>query len=68
MEQRGVKMIKNNEIEIRTDKKKMLVCTSVQTESGEVEIIKRDGKKEDRMSLCSFLSQIFGRPVTIFVK
>ena len=61
-------MVRDNEIEVRTDDKKMLVCTAVKTETGDVEIIKRVGKKEDRMTVCSFLSQIYGKPVTVLTK
>ena len=61
-------MIQDNEIQVRTDEKKMLVCTAVQNENGDVEIIKREGKKEDRMTVCSFLSQIYGRPVTVLTR
>jgi hypothetical protein len=60
-------MVCENEKQIRTDSKKMLVCTAVKKESGDVEIVKRDGKKEDTMSVGSFLSQVYGRPVTIML-
>ena len=61
-------MVLENERQIRTDTKSMLVCTAIETESGEFEIIKRDGKKEDHMSICSFLSQVYGKPVTVLTK
>ena len=51
--------------EIRTDTKGMLMCKAVQTETGEYELIKRDGKKEDKMSVSSFLTQVYGKPVMI---
>ena len=31
-------MIQDNEIQVRTDEKKMLVCTAVQNENGDVEL------------------------------
>ena len=57
-----------NEKEIRTDEKGMLVCTAVKNENGGYYLIKRAKKKEDVISLGSFLRQIYGRPVTIIIE
>jgi len=53
-------MIHKGEKEIRTDSKKMLICTAVKKDSGDYELIKRDGPKEDRISVDSFLNQLYG--------
>lgn len=54
-------MVRENEIEIRTKEKNMLICTAEVAEDGHIDIIKRDGKKEDRITVEGFLSQIFGK-------
>lgn len=53
-------MKRDNEKEIRTELKKMLICTAIKNETGDYELIKRDGPKEDRISVDSFLTQVFG--------
>ena len=53
-------MIGENEIEVRTDEKDMLICTVEIKEDGQVEVISRSGKKEDRISIDRFLSKIYG--------
>lgn len=60
-------MIKENEIEVRTDEKHMLFCTAQKKPDGSVELISRVGKKEDHISVNSLLSQAFGKNVTIMV-
>lgn len=55
------------EKEIRTDTKGMLLCKAVQKENGDYDLIKKDGRKEDSLSVNSFLSQVFGKPVTILI-
>lgn len=56
-------MIKDNEIEVRTDEKDMLICTAEIKDDGQVELISRRGEKEDRISIDRFLSKIFGHNV-----
>ena len=56
-------MIKDNEIEVRTDEKNILICTAEIKEDGHVELISRRGEKEDRISIDRFLSKIFGHIV-----
>lgn len=58
-------MVYENERQVRTDEKNMLVCTVAEDAGGQLSIIKRDGKKEDSMSVGSFLTQVYGRPVAI---
>lgn len=58
-------MVKDGEIQVRTDAKNMLVCTAKKADDGQINIIKRDGKKEDTMTVASFLTQVYGRPVAI---
>ena len=55
------------EKEIRTDEKGMLMCKAVLNDKGEYNLVKREGKKEDTMSVSSFLTQVYGKPVTIMV-
>lgn len=56
-------MIGEKEIEVRTDEKDMLICTAMIKEDGQVELISRSGKKEDRISIDRFLSKIYGHKV-----
>lgn len=56
-------MIGEKEIEVRTDEKDMLICTAMVKEDGQVELISRSGKKEDRISIDRFLSKIYGHRV-----
>ncbi len=56
-------MIGEKEIEVRTDEKDMLICTAMVKEDGQVELISRSGKKEDRISIDRFLSKIYGHKV-----
>ena len=56
-------MIGEKEIEVRTDEKDMLICTALVKEDGQVELISRSGKKEDRISIDRFLSKIYGHKV-----
>ena len=56
-------MIGEKEIEVRTDEKDMLICTAMVKEDGQVELIRRSGKKEDRISIDRFLSKIYGHKV-----
>ena len=56
-------MIGEKEIEVRTDEKDMLICTAMVKEDGQVELIRRSGKKEDRISIDRFLSKIYGHRV-----
>lgn len=56
-------MIGEKEIEVRTDEKDMLICTAMIREDGQVELISRSGKKEDRISIDRFLSKIYGHKV-----
>ena len=56
-------MIGEKEIEVRTDEKDMLICTAMIREDGQVELISRSGKKEDRISIDRFLSKIYGHRV-----
>ena len=58
-------MVRENEIEIRTEEKRMLICTAKIADDGHIDIIKRDGKKEDHITVDRFLSQLFGRSVMI---
>ncbi len=53
------------EREVRTDFKGMLVCKVVPTDDGDYDLVKKSGKKEDTISVSSFLTQVYGRPVTI---
>lgn len=55
-------MIHDNEIEIRTESENMLVCTAVHNDFGGFELITRKNKKEDRISLESFLCQLHKLP------
>jgi hypothetical protein len=50
---------------INEDEKQMLMCTVATQDNGDIKLIKRDGRKEDTMSVASFLSQVYGRPVAI---
>lgn len=61
-------MVKNNEIVVRTEEKKMLFCTAVRKPDGDVELISRNGAKEDHLSVGSLLSQVYGRNVVIMFK
>lgn len=56
-------MIGEKEIEVRTDEKDMLICTAMIKEDGQVELIRRSGKKEDRISIDRFLSKIYGHKI-----
>ena len=56
-------MIGEKEIEVRTDEKDMLICTAMIKEDGQVELISRSGKKEDRISIDRFLSKIYGHTI-----
>ena len=56
-------MIGEKQIEVRTDEKDMLICTAMVKEDGQVELISRSGKKEDRISIDRFLSKIYGHKV-----
>ena len=56
-------MIGEKEIEVRTDEKDMLICTAMIKEDGQVELIRRSGKKEDRISIDRFLSKIYGHMI-----
>ena len=56
-------MIGEKEIEVRTDEKDMLICTAMIKEDGQVELISRSGKKEDRISIDRFLSKIYGHKI-----
>ena len=56
-------MIGEKEIEVRTDEKDMLICTAMVKEDGQVELIRRSGKKEDRISIDRFLSKIYGHKI-----
>ena len=56
-------MIGEKEIEVRTDEKDMLICTAMVKEDGQVELISRSGKKEDRISIDRFLLKIYGHKV-----
>ena len=56
-------MIGEKEIEVRTDEKDMLICTAMIKKDGQVELISRSGKKEDRISIDRFLSKIYGHRV-----
>ena len=56
-----------NEREVRTDNKNMLVCTVDINSLGEPELIVRLGKKEDRITVVSLLSKIYGRPVVVLI-
>lgn len=58
-------MIKENERPIRTDNKDMLMCTVEDKPDGQKDIVVRNGRKEDRMSLAEFLTKVYGRPVVI---
>ncbi len=58
-------MVRENEVEIRTEEKNMLFCTAVKLPDGNVELISRNGKKEDHISVNSLLSQAYGRNVAI---
>ena len=60
-------MVRENEIEIRTDKKLMLFCTAVKAPDGNVELISRNGKKEDHISVNSLLSQAYGKNVVVSI-
>lgn len=57
-------MIRNNEVEIRTENN-MLLCTAITNQDGDYTLISRRGKKEDCISLNSLLSQLYGREVAI---
>ncbi len=50
-----------NEIEIRTPEKNLLVCTVSPTPDGTLEIISRHGKQEDRMRMETFLAKVFSK-------
>lgn len=58
-------MVKSDETQVRTDNKGMLMCTVKDMPDGDKRIIKRDGRKEDTMTVASFLMQVYGRPVAI---
>lgn len=58
-------MVREDEIEIRTDEKQMLICTAKVAEDGHIDIITRAGKREDRITVERFLFQLFGRSVMI---
>ena len=60
-------MVRENEIEIRTKEKNMLICTAKIAEDGHIDLIKRNGKKEDHFTVDYFLSQIFGRSVVVTI-
>lgn len=49
----------DGEKQIRTTKYNMLLCTSVKDEDGEIVLIVRSKGKEERMSLTSFLYQVY---------
>ena len=53
--------VSNNEIEIRTPHKNLLICTIASCDDGSIEIISRHGKQEDRMRMEAFLESIFRR-------
>lgn len=59
-------MIGSNEIEVRTGKKGMLVFTAV-NDNGQIYLITRNGKKEDRILLNDALTKLFGRSVAIMM-
>ena len=51
-------MIHENEIEIRTENQNLLVCTAINNDMDGVVLITRNNKREDRISLESFLAQL----------
>ncbi len=55
------------EREVRTDFKGMLVCKAVPTDNGDYDLVKKCGKKKDTISVSSFLTQVYGKPVTILM-
>ena len=56
------------EKEIRTDLKGMLFCKAfIDEETGDCELVTRDGKKQDTISLGLFLTKIYGKPVMVTV-
>ena len=55
------------EREVRTDVKGMLVCKAVPTDDWNYDLVKKDGKREDSISVSSFLTQVYGKPVTIIM-
>ena len=60
-------MVRENEVEVRTEGKNMLFCTAINDEDGNIELICRRGKKEDSISINSLLSQIYGRNVAVML-
>lgn len=58
-------MISENEIEVRTDDKDMLLCTAVRQDNGQVKLIVRRKEKEDTMPLNDFLTKIYGKSVAV---
>lgn len=47
-------MINEDEKQIRTDEKQMLMCTVATQDNGDIKLIKRDGRKEDTMSVLKY--------------
>lgn len=45
----------------------MLFCTAVKAPDGNVELISRNGKKEDHISVNSLLSQAYGKNVVVSI-
>lgn len=60
-------MIGSNEIQVRTGKKDMLVFTAV-NDNGQMYLIARREKKEDRILLSDALTQLFGQRVAVVIK
>lgn len=60
-------MVKENEIMVRADKTNDLFCTAIKKEDGNVEFIRRKGKKEYHVSVNSLLSQAYGKNVIVTV-
>lgn len=58
----------DDEKEVRTPEMKMLSCTYKKLDNGSVQLIFRNGKKEDRMLIGDFLYQIYGHKVMVVIR
>ena len=60
-------MVKNDEKMVRTKNKNMVICSAKTISDGNVNLIVRNGKKEDSISINEFLTLIYGRPVAVMI-
>lgn len=60
-------MAKDDEKMLRTKNKNMVICSVKTVADGNVDLIVRNGKKEDSISINEFLTLIYGRPVAVMI-